>query len=63
MTPAQQAKAAGLKELSEIVKMIGFKPNGRPITSLQTLDNWHKDKPILFEMVVAGCVALQKIEK
>jgi len=63
MTPAQQAKAAGLKELSEIVKMIGFKENGRPITSLQTLFGWHKEKPMLFKMVVAGCIALQNSEK
>lgn len=63
MTPAQQAKAAGLKELSEIVRMIGFKPDGRPVTSLQTLTNWHQDKPMLFKIVVAGCVALQNSER
>jgi len=50
MTPSQQAKAAGLKSLSQVTKMTGV--------SLQTLSNWHKNKPELFKVVIAGCVAL-----
>lgn len=51
MTPSQAAKAAGLKSLSKASRMTGV--------SLQTLTNWHKHKPKLFAVVIAGCVALQ----
>jgi len=50
MTPSQQAKAAGLKSLSQVTEVTGV--------SLQTLSNWHKHKPELFKAVIAGCVAL-----
>ena len=50
MTPSQQAKAAGLRSLTSVSDITGV--------SLQTLTNWHKDKPKLFKAVVAGCVAL-----
>jgi len=50
MTPSQQAKAAGLKSLSQVTEMTGV--------SLQTLSNWHKHKQELFKAVIAGCVAL-----
>jgi len=49
-TPSQQAKLAGLKSLTTVSDITGV--------SLQTLTNWHKDKPKLFKAVVAGCVAL-----
>jgi len=49
-TPAQQAKAAGLKSLTSVSDITGV--------SLQTLTNWHRDKPRLFKAVLAGCVAL-----
>lgn len=49
-TPSQQAKSAGLKSLTTVSDITGV--------SLQTLTNWHKDKPKLFKVVVAGCVAL-----
>lgn len=47
MTPSQQAKAAGLKSLTEVMNQTGV--------SLQTLTNWHKNKPRLFAVVVKGC--------
>ena len=47
MTASQQAKAAGLKGLSEVSEITGV--------SLQTLDNWSKNKPKLFEIVIKGC--------
>jgi len=46
MKPHEQCKKAGLSslaELSEITK-----------TSIQTLNNWFKNKPSLFEVVVLG---------
>lgn len=49
MTPSQQAKAAGLKGLTEVSNLTGV--------SLQTLTNWHKNKPRLFVVVVKGCVS------
>lgn len=50
MTPSQQAKAEGLTGLSVVSKLTGV--------SLQTLSNWHKDKPNLFRVVLAGCRAI-----
>lgn len=55
MTPSQQAKAAGIKSLKQVSEMQGFKPCGRPVVSVQTLINWHRDKPLLFANVLAGC--------
>lgn len=49
MTPSQQAKAAGLKNLLQVSKMTG--------QSLQTLSNWAKNKPELFRIVLLGCKA------
>ena len=46
MTPSQQCKAAGLKSLAELVKISDV--------SEQTLINWHRDKPKLFKLVLAG---------
>lgn len=47
MTPSQQAKAAGLKNLSQVAELTG--------QSLQTLTNWQRNKPDLFRIVLAGC--------
>ena len=47
--PSEQCKAAGLKSLAELVEATG--------TSEQTLINWHRDKPKLFDVVIAGAVA------
>ena len=52
MTPAQQAKAAGLKSLLEVSELTGV--------SIQTLSNWAKNKPDLFGVVLAGCVDITK---
>jgi len=49
MTPSQQAKSAGLKSLSQVSELTG--------QSLQTLGNWHRDKPELFRIVLLGCIA------
>ena len=51
MTASEQAKAAGLKSLAELAKISGV--------SVQTLINWHKDKPALFATVVAGAVVIK----
>ena len=50
MTASQQAKAAGLKNLAEVAKLTRQSP--------QTLNNWHNNKPELFNAVVLGCVAV-----
>ena len=51
MTPSEQCKAAGLKSLAELSKISGV--------SVQTLINWHKDKPTLFATVVDGAVVIK----
>jgi hypothetical protein len=51
MTPSEQCKQAGLKSLAEVVRMTGV--------SEQTLINWHRNKPQLFSVVVAGCASLR----
>lgn len=53
MTPSQQAKAAGLKSLAAVSDISGV--------SVQTLINWHRDKPKLFGLVLAGCAAEMEI--
>ena len=50
MSPSEQCKAAGLKSLAQLVAITGV--------SEQTLINWHRNKPRLFEVVIAGAVAL-----
>ena len=47
MTPAQQAKSVGLKSLTQVSQITGV--------SLNTLTNWHRDKPQLFKIVLIGC--------
>lgn len=51
LTPSQQAKAAGLKNLRQVEELTG--------QSAQTLTNWHRDKPELFRIVLLGCVSEQ----
>lgn len=48
-TPSQQAKAAGLKSLTQVSQITGV--------SLNTLTNWHRDKSELFRVVLLGCIA------
>jgi hypothetical protein len=52
LTPSQQAKEAGLKNLLQVQQLTG--------QSAQTLTNWHRDKPELFKIVLLGCVASLK---
>lgn len=48
MTPSEQCKQAGLKSLDEVSKLSG--------QSVQTLINWHKNKPKLFMLLILGCI-------
>ena len=50
-TPSQQAKDAGLKNLTQVKDITGV--------GLTTLTNWHRDKPDLFKLVIAGCILLK----
>ena len=54
MTTSQKAKAKGLTNLKQVVELTGVSP--------QTLDNWSKHKPELFEVVLCGCVAILGID-
>jgi len=49
MTASQKAKELGFKSLTQVQELSG--------QSQQTLDNWFKKKPILFEVVLLGCLA------
>lgn len=55
MTPSKQAKASGLKSLSQVSEMTG--------QSLQTLINWSKNKQQLFDVVLKGCAQMKKEEQ
>lgn len=52
MTASEKAKKAGLKNLGEVVELTK--------QSRQTLNNWHNDKPELFNVIIAGCVSLKQ---
>jgi len=49
MTPSQQAKSVGLKSLTQVSQITSV--------SLNTLTNWHRDKPELFRIVLLGVKA------
>jgi len=49
LTPSQQAKSVGLKSLTQVSNITGV--------SLNTLTNWHRDKPELFRIVLLGVKA------
>ena len=51
MTPSQQAKAAGLDSLAQVSRITGV--------AVSTLKDWHKNKPKLFAIVLAGCASGQ----
>lgn len=53
MTPSEQCKAAGLNSLAQLSRISGV--------SVQTLINWHRNKPMLFAAVVDGAVVLSKL--
>jgi len=46
MKPSETCKAAGLKSLAELSELSG--------ESVQTLNNWYKKKPRLFEIILKG---------
>lgn len=49
MTPSQQCKHYGLDSLQELAILTG--------QSVQTLINWSKNKPELFEIIIFGGIA------
>ncbi len=53
MKPSEECKEAGLKSLAELSDMTEV--------SVQTLNNWFKDKPALFDIVLVGAV-VKKVE-
>jgi hypothetical protein len=61
MTASKQAKKAGLKSLTQVRDLLGTNKSGNPMVSCQTLNNWHNNKPELFEVVLLGCVS--KLER
>ena len=54
MTPSQQCKQAGLKSLAELSRVSGV--------SEQTLINWHRDKPVLFNVVCLGAARVKEMK-
>lgn len=52
MKPSEMAKKAGLKSLNELAEITG--------ESVQTLNNWFKDNPRRFELILKG-VALERL--
>lgn len=48
LTPAKQAKQRGLKSLKQVTELTG--------QSKETLGNWSKHKPQLFDVVLTGCI-------
>ena len=61
MTPSQQAKAAGLRSLQQVVDFHGLKDNGEPVLNINTLRNWHEHKPSIFKTILAGTLAQQQV--
>lgn len=54
MTPSEQAKSVGLKSLTQVQELHGFNKKDNHLISLNTLVNWHRDKPELFKTVIIG---------
>ena len=54
MKPSEKCKLAGLKSLAELSQISG--------ESVQTLNNWHKKKPRVFELVLRGA-AMEKLSR
>lgn len=52
MTASQKAKQLGCKSLTQVAELAG--------ASLQTLTNWHKNKPELFYVVCVGAACVAK---
>jgi hypothetical protein len=55
MTASEQAKQYGLKSLAEVAKLSN--------TSFQTLNNYHKNNPKRFDIILLGCVKKLKNEQ
>ena len=55
MRPSEQVKGAGLKSLVELSSITG--------QSEQTLINWYKKKPDLFDVVLLGAITRKWFEK
>jgi len=51
--PSERCKAAGLKSLNELAEITG--------ESVQTLNNWHKNKPRRFDLILLGAVAFRGV--
>jgi hypothetical protein len=49
MTPSQQAKAAGLKNLNQVIELSGWPRS--------TLVDMHRKHPVRFEIVLLGCLS------
>ena len=54
MKPSEKCKAAGLKSLAELSEITG--------ESVQTLNNWSKNKPRVFALVLRGA-AMEKLSR
>lgn len=54
MKASEKAKNIGLRNLNQVAEYTG--------QSVQTLINWNKNKPELFDVVLLGCVEKQKGE-
>ena len=54
MKPSEKCKAAGLKSLAELAEITG--------ESVQTLNNWSKNKPRVFDLVLRGS-AMEKLSR
>jgi hypothetical protein len=59
LTASQEAKAAGFKSLAEVRGMLGANAKGHPRIGKNVLHSWHKNKPELFRVVIAGCAAIK----
>lgn len=54
LTPSKKAKALGFKNMKQVKAELGFNEQGHPLVSSQTLSNWNKNKPELFDAVLLG---------
>lgn len=54
MTPSEKCKLAGLKSLAELARI--------STVSERTLINWHRHKPVLFAVAIAGAMAIKRGE-
>lgn len=55
MTASQKAKEMGLRSLTQVSE--------HTKTSLQTLINWHNNKPDLFHVVCVGVAAVEDAKR